>query len=110
MAPFTSLQRRCLFKRSRKCSYEPEEDGGGEGAGLPAPGEVLAEVTGVCADRDDVILWQSHLGDGCRAWTQDESDCLLHLLLFCTVSQEEEEKEEVGVQVQEEEEEVGEQV
>lgn len=54
-------------------------------------------VTGVCADRDDVILWQSHLGDGCRAWTQEEEEkeengCLLHLMLLCTLSHEVEEE------------------
>lgn len=55
-------------------------------------------VTGVCADRDDVIFWQSHLGDGCRAWMQEEeekSGCLFNLLLFCTVSHEGEKEEEV---------------
>lgn len=32
--------------------------------------EVLFEETGVCADRDDVILWLSHLGDGFCACTE----------------------------------------
>lgn len=32
---------------------------------MEAEGGGAFEETGVCADRDDVILWLSHLGDGC---------------------------------------------
>ncbi len=44
------------------------------GAGLPGSGVVLFEETGVCADRDDVILRLSHLGDAaeCSVDTQRE--------------------------------------
>lgn len=52
-------------------------------AELPGSGAGRFEETGVCAERDDVILWQSHLGDSCRAWTDG-------------IEEEEEETEETG--------------
>lgn len=44
------------------------------GEGLPGSGVVLFEETGVCADRDDVILRLSHLGDAAERSVDTERD------------------------------------
>lgn len=51
------------FKRSRNCTWVR-----GVGGGVSWIRGGIVEETGVCADRDDVILWLSHLGD--EFWAQ----------------------------------------
>lgn len=59
-----------MFKFIYKALHSPVVSEGcgplrhpGSGAGGGGKGAGLVEETGVCADRDDVILWLSHLKD-----------------------------------------------